>query len=139
MDLRRLKTVFIIILIVANIYMGMILWNTKSFEQQEKVAMADSISEILKKEMIFLPNDLALPETPVAQNFYLEKMFGSREEMIVKLLGSEYSENGVGSYSGANGTLFINGDEFIFRKTTATGAMDMFSSTEIEDLCRAEM
>jgi len=138
-ELSRLKTVLIIFLLFANIYMGWILWDAKSFEEREMVAMTENITEILKAEMIILPNDISLPETPKAYNHYLEKMFGSNEEMIVKLLGPDYEETGSGMYSGAVGTLFINGDEFIFRKYVPEKAVDLSANSEIELLCREEM
>lgn len=139
MDLRRIKTVFIIFLLGINIFMGWILWNASVFEQQEKVAMSDNISEILSKEMIILPGDLVLPETPVAKNYYLEKMFGSNAEMIVKFLGQEYEETGDRTYASEQGTLFINGDEFLYRKSAPEGNMDVSATEKIEALCREEM
>ncbi len=139
MDLRRLKTVFIILLVIANTVMGVILYNADRYEQEEKLAMADNVSEILAREMIFLPEKLTLPETPAAKNYYLEKMFGSTNEMIVKFLGTDYVETGQGMYSGSEGSLFVNGDEFIFRRTAVGGSQEEFSAEKGEEMCRAEM
>lgn len=139
MDLRRLKSVFIIILLAANIFMWTILRDAELFEKSERVAMNDNISEILKKEMIIVPNDLVLPEMQEAKNFYLEKMFGSTEEMLVKFLGNEYTESGDRMYKSEKGTLFINGDEFIYRKANGENDREAVDAENNEILCREEM
>ena len=139
MDLRRLKWFFILILLGANIFMWSILKSAELFEQKEKVAMTDNISEILKKEMIILPGELVVPETPKASNYYLEKMFGSNEEMVVKFLGETYSETGERMYESSLGTLFINGDEFIYKKKSDEGSGENEAADSVEMLCRKEM
>jgi len=139
MDLRKLKTVFILILIIANVFMSWMIHDAQDYEEKEKNAMVNNVSDILAKEMIFLPDSLVLPETPKADNYFLEKMFGSTEEMIVKFLGTEYEKLDGGSYASDMGTLFVNGNEFIYRKSAVGTSVQELSDQQIEGMCRAEM
>lgn len=139
MDLSRLKTVFIAILLIANIFMGYMIYNAEMHEREERLAMTADVSQILAKERIFLPNDFELPETPDANNYYLEKMFGSSDEMLLVFLGEGYVESGDRMFESDLGTLFVNGDEFVYRKKNIGASVGEYSNEEIESMCREEM
>ncbi len=139
MDLSRLKTVFIVILLIANIFMGYMIYNAEIHEREERLAMAADVSQILEKERIYLPDDFELPKTPDANNYYLEKMFGSSDEMLMVFLGEAYVEAGDRMFESSLGTLFVNGDEFVYRKKSVGTPVEEYSNEKIESMCREEM
>lgn len=139
MDLRRMKTVFIFVLAAINIMMIGVLYTAKMYEKQEKETMIQNVSAILGKNRIFLPETLEIPDSPDISNYYIEKMFGSDREMIVKFLGEEYVQQGENSYQSDRGTLTVNGDGFTFQKAAPAGSVTDFSRDNIEKLCIEEM
>ncbi len=139
MDLRRLKTIFIFVLIAINIILMIVLNSAKSYEREEKKAMAENLSGVLAKSMIYLPQELEIPETPDIYNFYIEKMFGSSREMIAKFLGEDYERENDGEYISSTGRLFVDGDEFKYFNYNPSGSVTDFSQENIEKLCRNEM
>lgn len=139
MDLRRMKTVFILVLAAINIMLLFVLYSTKNYEKEEKRVMVENVSTLLAENMIYLPETVQVPNSPDIYNFYIEKMFGSNRDMIVKFLGEEYTEQLSGTYESNIGTLTIEGDEFKFYKTAPQGKVADFSRENIEKLCREEM
>lgn len=139
MDLRRLKTIFIFVLIAINIMLMIVLNSAKRYEREEKKAMTESLSGVLAKNMIYLPKELEIPDTPDIYNFYIEKMFGSSREMIVKFLGEDYEKDNDGEYISSTGRLFVDGDEFKYFNYNPSGTVTDFSQENIEKLCRKEM
>ncbi len=139
MDLRRMKTVFILVLAAINVMLLFVLYSTRNYEKEEKRVMVENVSVLLAENMIYLPDTLQIPDSPDIYNFYLEKMFGSSREMIVKFLGEEYSVQTEGTYKSDRGTLTIESDEFTFYKTQPNGSVTDFSRENIEKLCREEM
>lgn len=139
MDLRRMKTVFILVLAAINIMLMCVLYNARNYEKEEKEIMVKNVSALLAENMIYLPDGVQIPDSPDIYNFYLEKMFGSDRDMIVKFLGEEYIRQTEDTYQSDKGTLTIEGDEFKFHKTEPKDAVTDFSRESIEKLCRSEM
>ncbi len=139
MDLRRMKTVFILVLAAINVMLLCFLSSARNYEKKEKQIMVKNVSALLAQNMIYLPEAVQVPDSPDIYNFYLEKMFGSNRDMIVKFLGEEYTEEPSGTYKSNRGTLTIEGDEFKLYKTKPTGTVSDFSRENIEKLCRNEM
>ena len=139
MDLRRLKTIFIIVLAVINIILLFVLNAAKDYAKKERKIMAQNLSGILSKNMIYLPEKLDIPASPDIYNFYLEKMFGSDEDMAVKFLGEKYETNGNGEYKSALGKLSVDGDEFKFHKSNPSDYVESLAAENVEKICRSEM
>ncbi len=139
MDLRRMKTVFICVLVAINVMLAGVLYSAKMYKKEEKRVMIQNVESILGRNRIFLPETLEIPDSPDISNYYIEKMFGSDREMIVKFLGEDYTQQGEGSYHSDNGTLDIYGDGFRFSKASPLGVMTDFSQENVEKLCREEM
>ena len=139
MDLRRMKTVLICLLVAINIMLAGVLYSAKMYEKEQKRIMIQNVAAILGRNRIFLPETLEIPDSPDISNYYIEKMFGSDREMIVKFLGEEYTQQGEGIYQSGNGTLNIYGDGFMFRKSAPQGSVTDFSQENVEKLCREEM
>lgn len=139
MDLRRMKTVFILVLAAINIMLLCFLSGTRNYEKEEKRVMVENVSALLAGNMIYLPETVQIPDSPDIYNFYIEKMFGSNQDMIVKFLGEEYTRQSEETYKSNAGTLSIEGDEFKFYKTQVQGAVSDFSPENLEKLCRDEM
>ncbi len=139
MDLRRIKTIFIIILLVINITLTFVLYNAKSYEREEKEAMVENLTALLAQEMIYLPDTVEVPDSPEIYNFYLEKMFGSNNEMVEKLLGKDYKATENGSYVSDLGRLTVLGDEFRLEWASPQGSVEDFSQDKIKKLCNDEM
>lgn len=139
MDMRRLKTIFIFVLIAINVMFFAILHNARNYEREEKRTMTKSISMLLSENMIYLSEKAELPASPQIHNFYLEKMFGSNEELVLKFLGNDYALTAESKYESDEGVLYIDGDEFRFVKNTPCGAVEDFSEENIEKVCREEM
>ena len=55
MDLRRLKTIFIFILVALNIMFCAVLYSAQNYEKEERLAMTSSLTKLLAKNMIYLP------------------------------------------------------------------------------------
>ncbi|MBO4941505.1 MAG: hypothetical protein J6D15_04815 [Clostridia bacterium] len=138
MDLRRLKTVFIFVLIGINIMLAAVLYSAKNYKSEEKKIMVENLTYLLSKNMIFIPETTEIPDSPDICSFYLEKMFGSDEEMLVKFLGEDYIFKGDVYKNGGN-LLRITGDEFTFLRETPVGEISDLTPENIEKLCRTEM
>ncbi len=139
MDLRRLKTIFICVLAVLNLILLIVLNTAKSYEKEERKVMAENLSGILAKNMIYLPENVELPDSPDISNFYLEKMFGSAKEMAATFLGKDFEEESKGNYKSEIGTLSVEGDEFKFHKSNPADEVSDFNAEKVEKLCRKEM
>lgn len=139
MDLRRLKTVFIVLLLVVNAMLAYIVFSAKNYEQEERRIIEANLLEVLAKDKIYISEELTIPESPKVDSFYLEKMFGSHEDMAKKLLGTDYRKGENGVFQNAGGTLRVFGDEFNFRRTASGNIVSDFSSENVEKLCRNEM
>ena len=138
MDLRRLKTVFIFVLIGINIMLIFVLYSARNYKGEEKKVMTENLTYLLSKNMIYLPETTEIPDSPDICNFYLEKMFGSDQEMLVKFLGEDYLAEGTLYKNGGN-SLRITGDEFSFSREKAEGKISELTPENIEKLCRREM
>ena len=138
MDLRKLKTIFIFILIAINIILATVLYNARNYKSEEKKSMTENLTYLLAENMIYIPKTTEIPDSPDIHSFYLEKMFGSGNEMPVKFLGEEYTEES-GIYKNEAGTLWVSGDEFTFQREKGQDKVFDFSAENIEDLCREEM
>lgn len=138
MDLRRLKTVFIFVLIGINIMLMAALYSAKNYKSEEKKSMVENLTYLLSKNMIFIPETTEIPDSPDICNFYLEKMFGSDEEMLVKFLGENYTSEG-DTYKNGGDLLRITGDELSFIRETPMGKISDLTPENIEKLCRREM
>ncbi len=139
MDLRRMKTIFIFILIGINILLMLVLVGEKNSRNEEKRIIEQNLSNVLAKNMIYLSDSVEISDSPDIANFYIEKMFGSDNDMIRNFLGADYKSNGNGSFESESGVLFFEEDEFRFRKKKIQGEKVAFSEKKIEKLCRAEM
>ncbi len=139
MDLRRLKTIFIFVLIAINIMFFALINNIRNYEKEERRTMTESLTALLSKNMIYISKMVQLPESPDISSFYLEKMFGSNEQLVAKFLGEKYTETKPDTYSSNNGRLYIDGDEFRYYNTNPQTTIDDFSEENIEKICRDEM
>ena len=139
MDLRRLKTIFIVVLLIINCMLGYVLLSTRSYESREKHQIEESLSEVLAQSGISIHPDVTIPESPRANSYYLEKMFGSTNDMATKFLGEGYLDKGNGEYESALGVLTVHGDEFVYKSKTENEDISNFSAENIEKLCRQEM
>ncbi len=139
MDLRRMKTVFIFVLLGINIMLSFVLYSATNYERQEKQTMVENLSGLLAKNMIYIPKTVEVPDSPDTHNFYLEKMFGSDRDMIEKFLGKDYEAEGEEGFKSVLGRLSVEGDEFKFYKANPKDSVTDFSQDKIEKLCRKEM
>ncbi len=139
MDLRRLKTIFIFVLIVLNAVFGAVLYNARNYEREERLAMKQSLTKLLAKNMVYLPETIELPQSPEIHNFYLEKMFGDNDDLADRLLGKGWEKYSEDRYKSENGTLVLDGDEFKLYAAAESAAVTDFSQETIEKLCRDEM
>lgn len=139
MDLRRLKTVFIVVLVVINIMFCAVIYNATNFEKEERITMTESLTRLLAKDMIYLPQRLEIPESPEIYNFYVEKMFGNNDDLIERFLGNNSQRISDSEYKSDKGRLLLDGDEFKFFNQSPAGEIVDFSEENIEKLCRSEM
>ncbi len=139
MDLRRLKTIFIFVLAALNIMFCAVLYNAQNYEKEEQRIMAESLSNLLAKDMIYLPQKMELPESPEIYGFYLEKMYDENEELVNRFLGEGWQKAQDGDYTSESGKLRIEGTEFKFFNKKPNFAVDDFSEGNMEKICREEM
>lgn len=139
MDLRRLKTVFIVVLVAINIMLCAVIYNATNFEKEERLTMTESLTKLLAKDMIYLPGRLEFPESPGIYNFYVEKMFGNNADLIEKFLGKDSQLISESEYKSGKGRLLLEGDEFKFFNSSPAGEIIDFSEENVERLCRKEM
>lgn len=139
MDLRRLKTIFIFVLVALNIMFCVVLNSAYNYEKEEQRVMAESLTNLLSKNMIYLPQKLEIPETPDIYSFYLEKMFGHSVDLVKRFLGEDWQKNQDGEYASKNGKLLIDGNEFKFFNEKPNSGVTDFSEENMERICRAEM
>jgi hypothetical protein len=134
-----MKTVFIFVLAIINIMLIGVLYSSKMYEKEEKRIMIQNVSAILSKNKILLPETLEIPDSPEISNYYIEKMFGSDSEMLIKFLGENYTRQSENTYKSDSGTLTVSGDGFVFQKAALGDLVTDFSQENVEKLCREEM
>ncbi len=139
MDLRRLKTIFIFVLAALNIMFCAVLYNAHNYEKEERIAMTASLTKLLAKNMINLPESVELPSSPEIYNFYLEKMFGDNDDLAERFLGKDWTQINEGQYKSEAGRLMLDGDEFKFYVKNPSSSISDLSQTTVERLCRDEM
>ncbi len=139
MDLRRLKTIIIIVLVIINCMLGFVLLSTRNYETREKQQVEESVNQVLAQSGISIHPEVSIPESPGVNSFYLEKMFGSTKETATKFLGENYTDKGNGEYESGSGVLTVHGNEFIYRSKIQGDPVTDFSAENIEKLCRQEM
>ena len=132
MDLRRLKTIFIFILVALNIMFCAVLYSAQNYEKEERLAMTSSLTKLLAKNMIYLPEKTELPQSPKIYNFYLEKMFGNNEELADRLLGKDWTRIDDSQYKSEKGKLVLAGDEFKFYVKNPLGILQIYPKTQLK-------
>lgn len=139
MDLRRLKTIFIIVLLIINFTMIAAL---RSFEKQDEDivrAMNESVSSMLQSKMIFLAPKLDIPTSPEIYNVYLERMANNNEELVARFLRGKYTSESDGVYVNGSRKLHIGGDVLTYENSKPSEPVTDFSAKGIESACRKEM
>ena len=71
MDLRRLKTVFIVVLLIINLALGVILYNAVRQDREIASVTKSNVERILQRDMIYFATNLQIPEAPEIYNVYL--------------------------------------------------------------------
>ncbi len=138
MDLRRLKTIFIIVLVCVNVALLSAIHSTGSHESRVNAEMLADAQRLLQKHMIFIAPKLEIPSAPEVKSFYLEKMSVGNREMVTRFLGESYTETAEGEYKNGGRTLTVSGEDFRYTDSSPKAPSD-FTSGEIEELCRGEM
>ncbi len=139
MDLRRLKTIFIVVLVIINILLMIYIQNVISQDKTMKQEMLDNVSALLARDMIYLAPKLNTTETPEADNCYIEKMSGGNQELVRRFLGGSYTESREGVYENGKKKLYVSGDEFRYENNSPEKPAKDFSESAIENLCLDEM
>ncbi len=139
MDLRRLKTIFIFVLAALNIMFCAVLYNAQNYEKEEQQIMLESLTNLLAKDMIYLPQKMEMPQNPEIYRFYLEKMYDENDDLVKRFLGEGWTKAEDGVYSSDNGRLRLEGNEFKFFNKKPTFKTEDFSERNIEKICREEM
>lgn len=139
MDLRRLKTIFIFVLAALNIMFCAVLYNAQNYEKEEQQIMIESLTNLLAKDMIYLPQKMEIPQSPEIYRFYLEKMYDKNDDLVKKFLGESWTKDEDGVYASENGRLRLEGTEFKFFNKKSTFKTADFSERNIEKICREEM
>ncbi len=139
MDLRRLKTIFIVVLVIINILLMVYIQNIIGQDNEMKHEMRENVSALLEKDMIYLAPKLETEDAPETYNCYIEKMSGSNKELVRRFLGGEYKESEKGVYENDGKKLYVVGDEFRYENSVSKLTAKEFSEKEVERLCRDEM
>ena len=139
MDLRKIKTVFIVVLIIINILLTSVLHNTHSREREIENETGSSVSYFLQKNMIDLAPKLSLPKSPRIYNFYLERMSESNEMFVNRFLEGGYTDVGGGVYKKGDKTLTVGGNEFKLEIPNPGQTVENLNAKAVEELCRKKM
>lgn len=139
MDLRRLKTIFIFILIILNLALGIMVYDIIRQDREIASITRDNVEKLLERDMIYLAPNLEFLKSPEIYNIYLERTSADNDEFAARILGSKYYTNDNGVYSCDSKSLEIHGDEFIYKNAAPQNPISDFSPKKIEELCRNEM
>lgn len=139
MDLRRLKTIFICVLLVVNLVLGIMIYSAEGKEREIANVTRGNVERLLNRDMIFLSPSLEIPKSPEMKNIYLERMSADNEEFVAYLMQGKYSADEDGIYRNGGRSLEIRGDEFVYKNSSTEKAFEDFSSGNIEKVCRDEM
>lgn len=139
MDLRRLKTVFIVVLLIINLALGVILYNAVRQDREIASVTKSNVERILQRDMIYFAPNLQIPEAPEIYNVYLERMSADNEEFATRMLDGKYSVDDDGVYRVGEKSLEINGDEFVYKNPSPEKTVSDFTPKGVEEACRKEM
>ncbi len=139
MDLRRLKTILIFVLVAINLMLLVIIQNIVKSDREIKNEMRNNISALLAEDLIYLSPELEIPDVPETYNCYIEKMSANNRDLVFRFLDGEFTEEGEGIYRNGGKMLKVSNNEFKYENKNPEKAAKNFSQSAIENLCREEM
>ena len=139
MDLRRLKTIFIVVLVVFNLALSVMIYNVLRQEKEIAAITRRNVERILQRDMVYFAPNIEMPKSPEIHNVYIERMSADNEEFAVRMLGGKYNRKSEGVYVNGEKSLEIQGDQFVYKNEKPTNKLDDFNARTVEDACRKEM
>ena len=139
MDLRRVKTIAIAVLLMIFVAMSMFLISlTKKDKAIEKEANEQVIA-LLAKSNIILDSSLIPEKNESVEESYVDKIIPMDHVFIEKLLGKGYSGKEENKYENGNKRIMIDGASFTYMAGEGEDSVRINDRSQVENYCREKL
>lgn len=114
MDRAKIKTIFIIVLVIINISLLSFLISIVNREHRITKAAVNQMESLLIENNIMLDRKIIPKVSSKINSFYIDRVTGESSEFVEALLGAEYERNDDGSFAAQDKVLSIDNDSIRF-------------------------
>nr|QGT51210.1 hypothetical protein Firmicute1046_2860 [uncultured Firmicutes bacterium] len=135
MDIAKVKTILIFVLVAINIALFSFLIGTRNQDTTVNQRSDDQVIALLNEKNIVLDKKLISQKVSSVPNCLIERMLSGDDKIVSKLLGGKYIKEEEGSYTNESKQLTIRGDSFRFTDAAPSEAPADNSPATIERYC----
>lgn len=135
MDIARVKTIVIVVLVAINIALFSLFIGTRNQDSSVNQRSDDQVIALLNEKNIVLDKKLIPKRVGAVPNCLIERMLSGDDKTVSKLLGGKYIKEEDGSYINESKRLTIRGDSFRFTDTQPAEPPEDNSPAIIEKYC----
>lgn len=138
MDVAKVKTILIFVLVALNIALLSFLIGTRSQDSSVNQRSDDQVISLLSEKNVKLDKKLIPQKVSAVPNCLIERMLSGDDKIISKLLGGKYIKEEE-RYINENKQLTLNGDAFRFTDAAPADPPTDTSPAGIEKYCANAM
>ncbi len=139
MDLRRIKTITIAVLLIIFIMLSGFLISLNRRDKAIEKEANSRVVALLGKSNIILDKNLIPEKNERVEESYVEKIIPNDPVFIEKLLGKGYTKKEVGIYEKGGKALIIDGASFSYIAGENADSVKINDKTQIESYCREKL
>lgn len=139
MDLRRVKTITIAVLLIIFVVMSGFLISLNRRDKAIEKEANDQVVALLDKNNIILDANIIPEKNESVEESYVEKIIPKDPVFIEKLLGKGYKKEGNGNYKKENKEIIIEGASFSYKTGEGTDSVKISDRAQVESYCREKL
>lgn len=132
MNWSRVKTIFIILFLISDLFLLAILTISDRSLNAVSPEIIESTVQILENNSICIDPDIIPKKTKSVHYAEAENVISDYAAFAKAILGNSAAENGDNSYESELGTLTIDGNSFVFSANSALLNQDLQNTKDIE-------
>ncbi len=139
MDLRRIKTITIAVLLIIFIMLSGFLISLNRRDKAIEKEANKQVVALLDKSNIILDINIIPEKNERVEESYVEKIIPKDPVFIEKLLGKGYTGKEAGFYEKGDKALIIDGASFSYMVGENTESVKINDKTQVENYCREKL
>ncbi|MBO5136398.1 MAG: hypothetical protein J6C17_03345 [Clostridia bacterium] len=139
MDLRRIKTITIAVLLIIFIMLSGFLISLNRRDKAIEKEANEQVVALLGKSNIILDKNLIPEKNERVEESYVEKIIPNDPVFIEKLLGKGYTKKEGHLYENENKRIMIEGASFSYMAGESTDSVKINDKTQVESYCREKL